>query len=86
MKKIILAIPAEAAAIPVKPNTAAIIATTRKINAQPSKPIFFLPYQNLNSFAFINILKHFLQKKALGKTLNLQVPKTNLSISKLVFV
>ena len=49
MKKIILAISAAPAAIPVKPNKAAIIATIKKIKAHLSikKFLISIPYTNL---------------------------------------
>jgi hypothetical protein len=42
IKNRIFAIPAEVAAIPLNPKTAAIIAITRNIKAQPKSPIFLL--------------------------------------------
>jgi hypothetical protein len=43
MKNKILAIPAEAAAIPPKPNTAATNATTRKISVQRNMSDLLIP-------------------------------------------
>jgi hypothetical protein len=48
MKNSAFAIPANATAIEVNPNTAATIDINKKINVQPNKPIFF-PFNRIMS-------------------------------------
>jgi hypothetical protein len=55
IKNIIFAIPAALAAIPPKPNIAAIIATTKKINANRNIISSFKNYRKPQSTVFVNL-------------------------------